>query len=93
MASLLTRYESGFINNELDRHWRDRARLAVMTGAFGAHGLRGKLDDYSMGVYEKAVFYHFLHGLGLLIIPILARVGVLANPQPPASAGCLPLGY
>jgi uncharacterized membrane protein YgdD (TMEM256/DUF423 family) len=54
--------------------------LAVMTGAFGAHGLRGKLDDYLMGVYEKAVFYHFLHGFGLLIVPILARVGLLGEP-------------
>lgn len=41
--------------------------LAVMLGAFGAHGLRERLDAYSMGVYEKAVFYHFLHALGILI--------------------------
>jgi uncharacterized membrane protein YgdD (TMEM256/DUF423 family) len=25
--------------------------LAVALGAFGAHGLRGRIDDYSMGVY------------------------------------------
>jgi uncharacterized membrane protein YgdD (TMEM256/DUF423 family) len=53
--------------------------LAVMSGAFGAHALRGKLDDYSMGVYEKAVFYHFIHGLGLLIVPVLAKAGMLSN--------------
>jgi uncharacterized membrane protein YgdD (TMEM256/DUF423 family) len=53
--------------------------LAVMTGAFGAHALRGKLNDYSMGVYEKAVFYHFVHGLGLLIVPLLARTGMLSD--------------
>jgi uncharacterized membrane protein YgdD (TMEM256/DUF423 family) len=53
--------------------------LAVMTGAFGAHALRGKLDDYSMGVYEKAVFYHFIHGLGLLVVPLLARIGMLGD--------------
>jgi uncharacterized membrane protein YgdD (TMEM256/DUF423 family) len=45
--------------------------LAVMLGAFGAHGLRDKLDAYSMGIYEKAVFYHFIHALGVLIVPIL----------------------
>lgn len=50
-----------------------------MTGAFGAHGLRGKLDDYSMGVYEKAVFYHFIHALGLLVVPLLARTGSLGD--------------
>jgi uncharacterized membrane protein YgdD (TMEM256/DUF423 family) len=53
--------------------------LAVMTGAFGAHALRGKLDDYSMGVYEKAVFYHFLHGIGLLVVPLLARTGMVGE--------------
>lgn len=42
--------------------------LAVMIGAFGAHALRDKLDAYAMGVYEKAVFYHFIHALGLLIV-------------------------
>lgn len=40
---------------------------AVALGAFGAHGLRARLDAYSMGVYEKAVFYHFVHALGILL--------------------------
>ena len=40
---------------------------AVALGAFGAHGLRAKLDAYAMGVYEKAVFYHFVHALGILL--------------------------
>ncbi len=29
--------------------------LAVGLGAFGAHGLRDRLDEYRMGVWEKAV--------------------------------------
>ena len=53
--------------------------LAVGIGAFGAHGLKGRLDDYSMGVYEKAVLYHFFHALGLLIVSILPRVGALSQ--------------
>ena len=40
---------------------------AVALGAFGAHGLRARLDAYSMGIYEKAVFYHFIHALGILL--------------------------
>jgi uncharacterized membrane protein YgdD (TMEM256/DUF423 family) len=40
---------------------------AVALGAFGAHGLRGRLDAYLMGIYEKAVFYHFVHALGILL--------------------------
>jgi uncharacterized membrane protein YgdD (TMEM256/DUF423 family) len=49
--------------------------LAVILGAFGAHGLQNRLDDYSRGVYEKAVFYHFLHAMGILIVAVLARTG------------------
>lgn len=56
---------------------------AVMLGAFGAHALRDRLDPYSMGVYEKAVFYHFVHALGMLAVPLMARVGMLS----PSGAG------
>jgi uncharacterized membrane protein YgdD (TMEM256/DUF423 family) len=56
--------------------------LGVGIGAFGAHGLRGRLDEYSMGIYEKAVIYHFFHALGLLIVSILPRIGAI-----PQSAG------
>lgn len=51
--------------------------LAVMLGAFGAHGLRDRLDAYSLSVYEKAVFYHFIHAIGLFLAAILARTGTL----------------
>lgn len=53
--------------------------LAVMSGAFGAHALRGKLDAYSLGVYERAVFYHFVHALGLLLVSILPKLGVITE--------------
>jgi uncharacterized membrane protein YgdD (TMEM256/DUF423 family) len=53
--------------------------LAVMLGAFGAHGLRAKLDAYSLDVYEKAVFYHFVHAIGLLVVPLLARAGIVTE--------------
>lgn len=51
--------------------------LAVIFGAFGAHALRGKLDDYALGVFETAVQYHFNHSLALLAVGILA----LSQPQ------------
>jgi uncharacterized membrane protein YgdD (TMEM256/DUF423 family) len=53
--------------------------LAVMLGAFGAHALRGRLDTYSIGIYERAVFYHFIHALGLLIVSVLPKLGVIAQ--------------
>ena len=45
--------------------------LAVLIGAFGAHGLKDRLDEYSLGIYEKAVFYHFVHALGLLAVAVM----------------------
>lgn len=52
--------------------------LAVVLGAFGAHGLRDRLDAYAMEVYQKAVFYHFVHALGLLVVPVMAKLGMVA---------------
>ena len=51
--------------------------VAVGLGAFGAHGLKNHLDAYLMGVWEKAVFYHFVHALGLLIVGLAAKSGDL----------------
>ena len=53
--------------------------LGVMLGAFGAHALRARLDAYLMSVYERAVFYHFVHALGLMIVSLLPRMGVLSE--------------
>jgi len=52
--------------------------IAVGMGAFGAHGLRNRLDAYSMSVYEKAVFYHFVHALGILLVSLLARTNAIS---------------
>jgi len=51
--------------------------LAVALGAFGAHGLKSHLDAYLMSVWEKAVLYHFIHALGLLLVGLAARSGAL----------------
>ena len=53
--------------------------LAVVFGAFGAHALRDRLDAYSMDVYQKAVFYHFVHALGLLIVSFLPKTGTFSE--------------
>ena len=66
--------------------------LAVAAGAFGAHGLRGRLDAYSLSIYEKAVFYHFVHALGILIIALLARTDTISLAGQGRAAGLLFLG-
>lgn len=55
--------------------------LAVIFGAFGAHGLRDRLDAYSTNVYEKAVLYHFFHALGLLFVSMMPKLGYLTARQ------------
>ncbi len=40
--------------------------IAVMLGAFGAHGLKPLIDEKTLHAYNTAVLYHFLHTLVLL---------------------------
>ncbi|MCX7111160.1 MAG: DUF423 domain-containing protein [Proteobacteria bacterium] len=49
------------------------ALLAVALGAFAAHGLRGRLDEHMMDVFQTGVRYHFFHALGLGLIAVLAK--------------------
>ena len=45
--------------------------VAVMLGAFGAHGLKEVLSGTQMKVYQTAVQYHFYHGLGLMLVGLV----------------------
>jgi uncharacterized membrane protein YgdD (TMEM256/DUF423 family) len=43
--------------------------LAVVLGAFGAHGLKNILaQNGTTTIWEKAVFYHFIHAVMLFIL-------------------------
>ena len=43
--------------------------LAVALGAFGAHGLKDLLaQNGTLAIWEKAVFYHFIHAVMLFIL-------------------------
>jgi uncharacterized membrane protein YgdD (TMEM256/DUF423 family) len=66
--------------------------LAVILGAFGAHGLQSRLDEYSRGVYEKAVFYHFLHAMGILVVAVLSRTGTFPQQATDTVCWCLLVG-
>ena len=52
--------------------------LAVALGAFGAHGLKARLDANHLDIYKTAVLYHFLHALGMLIVSTLPRTGTFS---------------
>lgn len=49
------------------------AALAVISGAFGAHALRGKLTLEQLATYETAVQYHFFHTFAILLVSMLLR--------------------
>jgi len=46
--------------------------VAVGFGAFGAHGLRGRLSPDMLAVFETGVRYHMYHALALLLVAALA---------------------
>lgn len=49
--------------------------LAVAAGAFGAHGLSGRLDARALQVFETAARYHMYHALAIgLAAFLLGRV-------------------
>ena len=46
--------------------------LTIIIGAFGAHGLKPYLDEYSSTIYEKAVSYQFYNTLGLFFLSFIS---------------------
>ena len=47
--------------------------LAVALGAFGAHALRSTIESHGMAdAWDKAVIYHFVHAIVLLVLALYA---------------------
>ena len=46
------------------------AGLSVAAGAFGAHGLRGKISADMLAVFETGARYQMYHGLGLILLGV-----------------------
>lgn len=46
--------------------------LAVMAGAFGAHGLKGRVDPDQLAAWATASQYHLLHSVALLALALFA---------------------
>jgi uncharacterized membrane protein YgdD (TMEM256/DUF423 family) len=47
--------------------------LAVITGAFGAHGLKPKLSPVDLDIWHTAVQYQFYHVFALLFLSTFSR--------------------
>jgi len=54
--------------------------LAVILGAFGAHGLKGKLSPESLVSFETGVRYQFVHVLAIFVAVWLAERSGLSLP-------------
>ena len=59
--------------------------LAVGFGAFGAHGLQGRLDAHHMEIFETAARYHMYHALAMGLAALAARSGAASTPANGAS--------
>ena len=49
--------------------------LAVIIGAFGAHGLKPSLTDYELEIFNTGNEYHFYHALALGLVTLLISRG------------------
>jgi uncharacterized membrane protein YgdD (TMEM256/DUF423 family) len=47
------------------------AFVAVLAGAFGAHALRGHIDEALLAVFETGARYQLVHGLAIVITAII----------------------
>lgn len=53
--------------------------LAVMIGAFGAHGLKNLVTPEKLVTFETGVRYHFYHGFGIIFLAVFAQLNPLVS--------------
>jgi uncharacterized membrane protein YgdD (TMEM256/DUF423 family) len=58
--------------------------LAVVAGAFGAHGLQSRLTSEQLASWSTASQYHLLHSVALLALALFARAGDVSIRWPAA---------
>jgi uncharacterized membrane protein YgdD (TMEM256/DUF423 family) len=51
------------------------AVIAIAAGAFGAHGLRDRLDVRALEIFEIGARYHMYHALALVLVGVIATRG------------------
>lgn len=55
------------------------AFIAVLTGAFGAHGLEKILDERSLQIWHTAVTYQMTHSLALIALGLFQGAKITCN--------------
>lgn len=48
--------------------------LAVLIGAFGAHGLKSIVEADKLVTFETGVRYHFFHAIGLVLLGLYQQI-------------------
>jgi len=48
------------------------AFVGIALGAFGTHGLRDRLSETDMKIWQTGVQYHLIHAVGLVLTGLLA---------------------
>jgi uncharacterized membrane protein YgdD (TMEM256/DUF423 family) len=64
--------------------------VSIMLGAFGAHGLRARLDANALALWETSARYLMYSGLGILAIALASRPA--GGRLYPLAAGTLLVG-
>lgn len=49
------------------------AAIAIVTGAFAAHGLKEIVDNHALSIFKTGAQYQFYHALALILTGILAN--------------------
>jgi len=49
------------------------AGLAVALGAFGAHGLKDRVEADLLQIYETGARYHMYHAFGLILVAVASK--------------------
>ena len=53
--------------------------LGVALGAFAAHGLKSRLDEYALGIFQTATHYQLVHAVALFAGALVLQQ-MAANP-------------
>lgn len=66
--------------------------VGIAAAAFGAHGIRGSVDAARFDAYETGGLYHLLNAMGLLVLCVSQKCGMISETWLKRIAALLVLG-